>query len=177
MSSFSPGYSNSEAQLLMHLSALSYLDETPLPGESLQHQVARMKNDIDAALGSGLPYLSGWQVAWGPGLTQDRANMIYIAGNTALNQYAVAVRGTDWSFILNWIEDFASLLPLVPYPATGAGNIAAGTLVGLQTLQGLGFMSFVQGPAASANVYVTGHSLGGCLASVVAPLVCTRAVS
>ena len=28
-------------------------------------------------------------------------------------QYAVAIRGTDWSFWLDWIEDFASLLPLM----------------------------------------------------------------
>ena len=171
MPAFTPGYSNTEAQLLMHLSALAYLDETPLPGESLELQEQRMKGDIDAALSSGPPYPVGWRVAWGPALTSDRANMLYIAGNGRLGQYAVVVRGTDWSFVLNWIEDFASLLPLVPYPQVGAGNIATGTLLGLQALQSLNFISFLQGLPANSGVYVTGHSLGGCLASVVAPLV------
>jgi len=171
MTTFTPGYSNSEAQLLMHLSALAYLDEIPLPGESLEHQEQRMKSNIDAALSSGPPYPVGWRVVWGPALTPDRANMLYIAGNGRLQQYAVVIRGTDWSFILDWIEDFASLLPLVPYPQVGAGNIASGTLIGLLALQDLNFMSFLQGLPADSNVYVTGHSLGGCLASVVAPLV------
>jgi len=171
MPAFAPGYSNSEAQLLMHFSALAYLDETPLPGESLELQEQRMKSDIDAALTSGPPYPAGWRVAWGPALTPDRANMLYIAGNGRLQQYAVVVRGTDWSFIVDWIEDFASLLPLVPYPQVGAGNIASGTLAGLLALQSLNFMSFLQGLPPNSSVYVTGHSLGGCLASVVAPAV------
>ena len=171
MSAFTPGYSNDEAQLLMQLSSLAYVDETPLHGESIAQQEARMKGDINAALSAGPPYLNGWRVAWGPALSPDRGNMLYVAGNAALNQYAVAVRGTDWSFILDWIEDFASVLPLVPYPALNAGKIAAGTLVGLQTLQNLNFMAFVASLPADAGVYVTGHSLGGCLASVIAPLV------
>lgn len=171
MPTLSPGYNLTEAQLLMQLSALAYTDETPLLGETIPQQVARMKSDIDAALQSGPPYLSGWQVAWGPALSPDRSNMLYIAGNTATNQYALAVRGTDWSFILNWIEDFASLLPLVPYPVPNAGKIAAGTLIGLEALESLGFLAFLATLSSDASVYITGHSLGGCLASVVAPIV------
>jgi Lipase (class 3) len=171
MSSLSPGYSNAEAQLLMQFSALAYTDETALFGETIPQQEARMKTDIDSALRTSLP---GWRVAWGPALSSDRANMLYIAGNTALNQYAVAVRGTDWSFILNWIEDFASMLPLVPYPALNAGKVAAGTLIGVQTLQGLNFLSFVGSLPQNAGAYVTGHSLGGCLASAIAPLVANQ---
>lgn len=174
MSAFLPGYSNAEAQLLMQLSSFAYVDEKALPGETIAQQQARMKSDINAALSSGPPYLSGWQVVWGPALSPDRANMLFIAGNTALNQYGVAVRGTDWSFVLDWIEDFADLLPLVSYPAANAGNIASGTRVGLQTLQNLNFMTFVAALPNGANVYVTGHSLGGCLASVIAPLIANQ---
>lgn len=171
MSTFSPGYSNAEAQLLMQLSSLAYTDENQLPGETIAQQQARMKSDINSALSSGPPYPSGWQVVWGPALSPDRGNMLFIAGNATLNQYAVAVRGTDWSFVLDWIEDFASMLPLVPYPATNAGRVAAGTLLGMQTLQELNFLPFLATLAGNANVYVTGHSLGGCLASVIAPLI------
>jgi len=174
VSTFSPNYSNSEAQLLMQLSALAYIDETPLQSETIQQQEARMKKDINAALSSGPPIVAEWQVAWGPALTSDRANMLYFAGNSSLNQYALVIRGTDWSFILNWIEDFAGLLALVPYPALNAGNIAAGTLLGLAALQTLDFEAFLATLPVDAGIYVTGHSLGGCLASVVAPLVYTQ---
>ena len=168
MPTLSPGYSDAEAQLLMQLSALAYADETALSGETIEQQETRIKSDIDSALRTGLP---GWQVAWGPALSSDRANLLYIAGNPSLNQYAVAVRGTDWSFVLDWIEDFASVLPLVPYPAPNAGKVAAGTLVGVQTLQSLNFLPFVGSLSQDAGLYVTGHSLGGCLASAIAPLV------
>ena len=174
MPTLSPGYSNLEAQLLMQLSSLAYVDETARHGETIQQQQARMKSDIDAALKGGPPYLAGWQVVWGPALSPDRANMLYIAGNTSLNQYAVAVRGTDWSFILDWIEDFAALLLLVPYPALNAGKIAAGTLVGMQVLEGLNFLPFLSTIPGDAAVYVTGHSLGGCLASAIAPIISTQ---
>ncbi len=168
--SLSSGYSNTEAQLLMQFSGLAYVDESPKPGETIPQQEQRMLGDINTSLSSVAP---GWSVAWGPALSSDRANMLYIAGNTSLNQYAVVVRGTDWSFILDWIEDFASLLTLVPYPALNAGNIAEGTLLGLLVLQGLNFLDFFNSQTfpADATVYVTGHSLGGCLASAVAPLV------
>jgi hypothetical protein len=60
-----------------------------------------MLRDINASLAES-PYAS-WKVAWGPKLNDDRSNMLYIAGNSATNQYAVAVRGTDWSFLLDWL--------------------------------------------------------------------------
>jgi pimeloyl-ACP methyl ester carboxylesterase len=81
------------------------------------------------------------------------------------------------------VEDFASLLPLVPFPylvqPAGAGiAVAAGTLVGLDELAsmtGVGaggaqqdLATFLKQLPSDADVFVTGHSLGGCLASVVA---------
>lgn len=180
---FATGYSNDEAQLLISLAAFAYVDETPLQGESRDQQTARMRKDIDTSL-KGLP-TPGWEVVWGPGIGLDRGNMLYVAGNTTTNQYAVAVRGTDWSFWLDWLEDFASLLPLVPFryvlPAPTNPSlirIALGTALGLDDLiaiQGatasganstLG--QFLATLPANSDLFVTGHSLGGCLASVVA---------
>src|SRR5207248_3102567 len=127
-----------EAKLLLALATAAYIDEQPLPNETIQAQVARMRKDINAALQK--PPTAGWQVVWGPGLTDDRANMMYVAGNIVTNQYTVAVRGTDWSFWLDWLEDFASLLPLVPFPFLLAPfpkdvKVAIGTLVGLEILR------------------------------------------
>src|SRR5262245_1138735 len=111
---FASGYSSAEAQLLITLSGFAYLDSDPLPGETVAAQEARMRRDVDAALAeSSFPR---WRVVWGPGLSGDRANMLYAAGERDSDRLAVAIRGTDWSFWLCWLENFASLLPTVPFP-------------------------------------------------------------
>lgn len=178
---FAVGYGLEEARLLLTLAASAYVDEKPLPGEPIQAQTARMRRDIDTSLTQSA--YADWQVVWGPALAGDRGNMMYVAGNPSLNQYAVAVRGTDWSFVLDWVEDFASLLPLLPFqylvqPAGDGIKVAAGTLFGLDELVQMtgsttgaaqqDLATFLKGQPAGADIFVTGHSLGGCLASVVA---------
>lgn len=165
-----------DPQLNITFCVLSYTDETPLPGETVQQQELRMRGDINSSLASALP---GWSVAWGPALTDDRANMMYIAGNAATSQYALAIRGTDWSFILDWLEDLTVLL-LIPAPYNAHVKIATGTAVGVTALYNLQAPEAVTGKQmtastffrslpSSAQIYVTGHSLGGCLASAIAP--------
>jgi len=181
-------YDATSAQLLITLCGFSYMDSSPLPGETIAQQEARMRTDIDAALvESGY---ADWHVVWGPGLSDDRGNMMYVAGQSTTQRLAVAIRGTEWEFWLNWIEDFASVLPLVPYtdvlPGVPAGSplIAVGTNIGLQLLLGIeaetvdgqtmDLASFLQQAGGEARIFVTGHSLGGCLASVLAPSVAYR---
>jgi Lipase (class 3) len=180
---FAQRYDSAEAQLTMTLCEFSYIDESPQADETVQAQAARMRTDINAAL-SASPYPQ-WQVAWGPGLSDDRSNMMYVAGSTAAGEYAVIIRGTDWSFVLDWLEDIGVFLGLVPYPyAADTGiKIAAGTAVGLRVLTGLNgttsgggqmdLLTFLKSTASNSGVFVTGHSLGGCLASVVAPWLAT----
>src|SRR5262249_14196129 len=52
---------------------------------------------------------ASWRVAWGPALNADRSNLLYAARNSQTGQLAVSIRGSDFSFWLNWIEDLAVL--------------------------------------------------------------------
>ena len=176
-------YTKTEALLMMTLCTFAYIDATSLPGESVVDQQTRMRRDIDAALAAS-PY-KDWQVAWGPGLTTDRSNMMFVATKPTTNNYAVIIRGTEWSFWLDWLQDFGAVLGLQSYPYTlssytgAAPQIATGTAVGLdQLVQMTGSTStgtqasltaFLEQLDPKADIVVTGHSLGGCLATVVAP--------
>ena len=158
------------AQQMIVLCVESYVDENPLPGWSISDQESQMFRDINNAL-TGYP--GGWQITWGPALSDDRANMMYVAGNGS-GGYAVVIRGTDWDFVLDWIEDFTTILQ-VPAPYGSGVKIAAGTLIGLITLMtmtasdGTTLTQYLATLPSTAQLYVTGHSLGGCLASALAP--------
>jgi len=166
-------YSMATAQLALQLSALAYVDENT---DASQQQ---MIEGINAGLQTA--GYADWSVAWGPALDQDRSNMMYAAANTAGDQVAVSVRGTDWDFWLDWVEDFDNFLPLTSYLSFGVTvgpnvKIAQGTGDGLGILLALNdgtndLRSFITTKAQTAKILVTGHSLGGCLAAALAPCI------
>lgn len=76
MPSFSSNYS--DAQVMMTLAATTYCT----------------KSRIDAVLADAAYATEGkWQRLWGPGT--DAANLLFVAGMTGVNVFAVAIRGTD----------------------------------------------------------------------------------
>ena len=166
-------YSVATAQLALQLSALAYVDENTNASQQ------QMIDGINVGLQSA--GYADWSVAWGPALDQERSNMMYAAANTAGDQVAVSVRGTDWSFWLDWVEDLDNFLPLTPYSLFGVPvepnvKIAQGTGDGLAILLALNdrtsdLRSFITTKAQTAQVLVTGHSLGGCLAAALAPCI------
>lgn len=166
-------YSLSTAQQALQLSALAYVDENT--NASQQQMIAAINAGLRSA---GYP---DWTVAWGPALDADRSNMMYVAGNAAGDQFAVSVRGTDWSFWLDWVEDFDNFLPLTQYSMFGVPvgpnvKIAQGTGAGLAILLGMSdgsadLRSFITAKAQGAQILVTGHSLGGCLAAALGPCI------
>ncbi len=104
--------------------------------------------------------------------------MTYVAGNSAGNQFAVSVRGTDWSFWLDWVEDFDNFLSLTQYSMCGRDKRQnrARDRAGLPILLAINdgtadLKTFITTKARAAQILVTGHSLGGCLAAALAPCI------
>ena len=94
-------YDAATAELAMTLSTLAYVDEDTTATQQ------QMIGEINAGLAeAGYP---AWQVAWGPALNTDRSNLLYAARNSQTGRLAVSIRGSDFSFWLNWIEDLAAL--------------------------------------------------------------------
>jgi hypothetical protein len=93
---------------------------------------------------------------------------------------AVSIRGSDFSFWLNWIEDLAAIT-LVPYTqfvpsASSTSQIARGTAIGLRNILRMqdgtkSLETFLSAAPKGTPILITGHSLGGCLASALAPCV------
>jgi hypothetical protein len=165
-------YDTATVEFAMTLSTLAYVDENRT---ATQQQMA---SEIDAALEqAGYEF---WQVVWGPALNADRSNLAYAARNSQTGQLAISIRGSDFSFWLNWIEDLATIR-LVPYDqfvpsASKTVQIAFGTAIGLRQLLGMrdgtaSLETFLTAAPEGTPILITGHSLGGCLASALAPCV------
>lgn len=126
-----------------------------------------------------------WQCVWGPAQDLDESNLAFVAAyySGGIPVFAVTViRGTDLSIgIVEQIwEDLDSWkqgnLPWVTDPNI---LVAQGSLDGLAVIQGLSWhdqtvdqflVSFLQNLANQKPLpIVTGHSLGGCLTTLVAP--------
>ncbi|HYW11666.1 MAG TPA: lipase family protein [Longimicrobium sp.] len=120
-----------------------------------------------------------WRIVWGP--VETLANLVYVAYSPAVNAFSVAIRGTvptpGPAQLLNIYQDLhvAQAVPW-PHPDAPDARIARGTSDGLRALlsrasNGVELDAFLEHAVVAfpgASVVVTGHSLGGCLASVLA---------
>ncbi len=121
-----------------------------------------------------------WRLVWGPVATVlTRGNLAYIAQTAG--RCAVVVRGTyphpDPAFFQDLFEDLTIGVQMDwPYSQTAGPKIAAGTMDGLKDVlslkdpaSGLSILDYLQqSPQAGLDIHVTGHSLGGCLSTVIA---------
>ncbi|MFC5640133.1 IPT/TIG domain-containing protein [Kitasatospora cinereorecta] len=169
-------------KVTMTLAAIAATAATPRPsGESLAAQAARVTLGItthlaDTSLATG----GDWELLW-LGLSPDNANLVYLAQNIqGANEFAVAVRGTVAGNATDMLEDL-SVGTVVPFTAGGSpkpvsvsrGAMAAFTQVVTVSSNGANLVQALDTALRKAppnpTVYVTGHSLGGCLATMVAP--------
>ncbi|MEU0697093.1 IPT/TIG domain-containing protein [Streptomyces niveus] len=200
MTTASPTYPT-DAQVTMTLSALAATAATPRPsGETVADQTRRALTGIAARLTDGsLATGDTWLPMW-LAMSPDNGNLVYIAWNTAANQFAVVVRGTV-SAPTDMMEDLDVGTP-VPFTAGGSPSpvaVSAGAMAAFTQVvntPGLAYWDIVQDDAepalpaitvdsgttlpqallelltaaySSPTVYVTGHSLGGCVATMLAP--------
>ncbi|HKP75444.1 MAG TPA: lipase family protein [Longimicrobiaceae bacterium] len=119
-------------------------------------------------------YAPDWELSWGPAVSLT--NTMYGAWSATLNSYAVVVRGADPCDIRE-IVDVGSQVAWNYPPNTGA-SISAGANEGFTdllslTADGKGLLDWITDvvipTTPTAALVVTGHSLGGGLASVLAP--------
>lgn len=165
------GYEKDEAAVIMTLAAIAYTAE----GMGVQ----TIKDSIKILLKDPTLKTKGeWELVWGPGVSNDNSNLVYIAkyGATQPFAYAMAVRGTSIYSISDILQD-VDVFNLVPfkYGLTG-DSVAHGSMQGLDIL--LETIDPVTGKTLSEflpdvtgdnklKMYITGHSQGGALAPLL----------
>jgi acetyl esterase/lipase len=170
-------------QVMMTLCTLCATSADPRPsGESLADQQARILAGINQQLTNpSLATQGQWQAVW-MGLSVDRGNLACIVQGPS-NTLAVCLRGTVAGSPIDKAEDMNVGL-LMPF-AYGGGNISQGAMeaftevtssvyVGSLPLLGLAGKTLTEAlgalvttASAAPTIVITGHSLGGALATTI----------
>ncbi|MEV6209355.1 IPT/TIG domain-containing protein [Kitasatospora sp. NPDC051914] len=165
----------------MTLAAIAATGATPRPsGETLSAQRQRIATGITRQLSDpSLATKGTWELSW-LALSPDNANMAYIAkDNSGSNEFAVVVRGTVANAI-DTLEDL-DVGTVVPFTVGGSapvsvskGAMAAFTQVAGMTDESSGanlvqaLARLLAGAPPRPAVNVIGHSLGGCISTMLA---------
>ena len=175
-------------QTMLGFAYLAYTGEgltDPDPGPSILRNINAALPKVRTGQGS----LAGWSVVWGPvpytipgALYQE--NMVYVVRNGTTSQYAIAIRGTNFTSQVDWfLEDF-EVINTMPWPIPGAVSkcgpgavISESSSIDLHILigspmtdpRGGQLLEFLRTTTSRGpiNLCVTGHSLGGQLANLL----------
>lgn len=176
------------AQVTMTLAALAATGATPRPsGETPEQQTERIITGIDAQLNDpSLATQGAWKLVW-LALSEANANMAYIAQSTnGSNEFAVVARGTD-ADLTDILEDL-EVGTVVPFPESGSPKPIAVSKGAMDAFKRVVNARSIASPSPNVTlaqalavalksapsspqptVYLTGHSLGGCIATMLAP--------
>ncbi|MFJ3953746.1 IPT/TIG domain-containing protein [Streptomyces sp. Je 1-4] len=176
------------AQVTMTLAALASTGATPRPsGETLEQQTKRIITGINAQLSDPtLATQDAWELVW-LALSEANANMAYLVRSTnGSNEFAVIARGTD-ADLTDILEDL-DVGTVVPFPESGSPtpiDVSKGAkdaftrVVTARSIaspspnatlaQALSVALKAAPSSPQPTVYLTGHSLGGCIATMLAP--------
>ncbi len=157
-----------DAQIMMTLSAIAYSGWE----FEIRHELKNSKYATQ----------NHWSLVWGPHEDLDLAYRAFVVQDTETpTRYAVVIRGSELSVtnplgtLINWFNDL-DVGTLVPFSDTASqGNVAKGTANAMNDLLDLPSVGhqpklsdFLTSLLADSEIYVTGHSLGGAQAAVVA---------
>lgn len=165
-------------QIMMTLAALASTASNRQIFESVEHQEERALKWINQILAEpGLATGGTWKAIW-VGLSADRANLSYIAQNASKTQFAVSIRGTDFALKIDVAEDDdVSEVVSFAEQAGAPAWISQGAMEAFQEVTGTvssqsktTLAQELQKLASSypeAQFFITGHSLGGSVATTV----------
>jgi hypothetical protein len=134
--------------------------------------------DIGRYIEEAEPTASDWQLDWLPSVTDTPPNFAFAAHNTSDGTRVVSIRGTYPNPLSSaYWEDGRQDSPfgtMVSWPGNPEAKISAGTATGFENLKmlangnGITLQAYLATVPDESPVFVTGHSLGGTLAPVLA---------
>jgi hypothetical protein len=164
------GFEQNEAAIMMTLSAISYTASGNTNPMQIRDSIMLQLQDSNYATGGN------WKLAWGPGVSLSGGNLVFVAVDSTSDSisYAICARGTVFS-LSNIIEDF-DVLTMLKWPFSGsADSVASGSLEALDTVLNttdpvtyLSLQAYLNTLVHDKQkMFITGHSLGGALATML----------
>jgi hypothetical protein len=164
------GFHQGDAAVMMTLSAISYTASGNTNAMQIRDSINLQLQDSNYATGGN------WKVAWGPGISPTGSNLIFVAVDSTSDSlsYSICARGTTFN-IANIIEDL-DVLTMLKWPFSGSSDsVASGSLYALDTVlntsdpvTNLSLQAYLNTLVGDKQkMYITGHSLGGALATML----------
>lgn len=192
MNQDSKGYNNGRYDFQQQTFCLSMLTclSFNLTGHSADDITKKFRNLVENVLNNAAAreLMGTWKLVWGPVVYADSfigaktsVNSVFIASPSEHpEQVVIAIAGTNGNSLMGWMLQDFNVKEKIPWPYGTTAlkpHISKGIAYGLGKLQGLAeqktangidvtVQDYLTANPAITQIMVTGHSLGGALASV-----------